>query len=337
MPSIVPVLKALPRFLRLPNLLIVLLSQAIPYWCVLRPAIARSGAMAVLTEYTFGLLAGATVLTTLAGYVINDYFDRQIDAINKPNSVVIGRLLPSQFALALYYGLQICITLISLELYLSLPGRSWWALWLFPAVSLLLYIYAWQIKCTPIMGNVLVAFLCGITPLIVLVPEERPLWLGSFYTPDQIRAATGLVWIFAFFGFMTNLVREQIKDLEDIQGDSACGCHTLAVIRGVRFARKNAGITALVCSVLIVWLIVYWQQMEERAAWRVPAGVFFLLIPMLMATLFIFRGQEKRQFTIASRWVKVAMLTGMLLLIPNWPTSVTELLAQLATFRAMWF
>jgi 4-hydroxybenzoate polyprenyltransferase len=331
------VLKTLLGWIRLPNLVLVLLSQAIPYWCVLRPAIAKSGAMAILTEYTFGLLAGATLLTTWAGYLINDYFDRQIDAINKPNEVVIGRWIPPFVAIVLYWMLQVAIALLALELFLSLPNRDWWALWLFPAVSLLLYIYAWQAKCTPIIGNVLVAFLCGITPLVVLLPETRPLSLAAFYEPERVRTATGLVWIFGFFALMTNLVREQIKDMEDIQGDAACGCHTLAVIRGVRFARKNAGTTALLTSGLIIFLIGYWQQTDKQAGWRVPVGVFLLLIPMLFATLFIFRGTEKRHFTIASRWVKLTMLAGLILLIPDWPRSAPEWAAQWATLKAMFF
>lgn len=73
-------LLAFPRLLRLPNLLIVLLTQWVPYWYVLRPAILRAGGLPVLTEYSFRLLAATTVVATLAGYIINDYFDRHIDA-----------------------------------------------------------------------------------------------------------------------------------------------------------------------------------------------------------------------------------------------------------------
>ena len=103
---------AIIRFLRLPNLLLVFMTLAIPYWCVLRPVIARSGGIAVLSGYTFVLLGLATVLTTLAGYVINDYFDRDIDAINRPDTVVVGRFISPAFALAVYWVIQLCITFL---------------------------------------------------------------------------------------------------------------------------------------------------------------------------------------------------------------------------------
>src|SRR5215207_5433985 len=72
------------RLFRLPNLLIVFVTQWIAYWLVLRPSILRAGAIPVLTPRTFGWVAAATVLTTLGGYLINDWFDRDIDRINRP-------------------------------------------------------------------------------------------------------------------------------------------------------------------------------------------------------------------------------------------------------------
>jgi 4-hydroxybenzoate polyprenyltransferase len=329
-------LLAIPRFLRLPNLLIVFFSQAIPYWCVLRPAIARSGAMAVLTERTFGLLAGATVLVTLAGYVINDYFDRQIDAINKPRSVVVGRWLPPVAVLGLYWVLQGSIALIIIELYKNLPSQNGWVMLVFPVVSLLLYAYSWQAKCTPILGNLLVALLCGVTPLLVLLPESRPIALATYHAPEEMRTATTLVWLFGFFAFVTNLFREQIKDLEDVQGDSACGCHTLAVIRGVRFAKKNAGITGMVACGLIFLLLIFWQQTDAtHAAQKVLLGVLLLLIPMAVGTFLVFRAAEKKHFSRASLFVKLAMLTGLLLLIPHWPDSAAAWEAEWGYWRAL--
>jgi 4-hydroxybenzoate polyprenyltransferase len=324
---------AILRFFRLPNLFIVVLSQAIPYWCVLRPAIAKSGGMAVLDERSFARLSLATVLTTLAGYVINDYFDRQIDAINRPKTVVVGRYLPAGLALALYWLLQVAIAWLAYQLYVELPGGNGkWAFWLFPLVSFSLFIYAWQLKCTPIMGNMLVALLCGITPLIMLLPESRALSLGRVYHPELIRQAVSIVWIYGLFAFVTNLLREQIKDLEDIQGDAACGCNTLAVVRGVRYAKKNAGLTGLAVMILTALLLLFWQETGQMAL-RLALGLSCLMLPVVASVLLLWRATEKKHFSQASVALKVAMLTGIVILVPYLPDN---LMAWQYTLNNIW-
>lgn len=326
---------AFVRFLRLPNLMLVFLTQAIPYWCVLRPVITMTGGIPVLSETTFMLLSMATVLTTLAGYVINDYFDRDIDAINRPDAVVVGRYLSPWLTLGLYWLIQVGITFLSFRLHFSMPHpHGWWAVWLFPVVSFLLFLYAWQLKCTPFMGNILVAFLCGVTPLIMLIPENRPLWLASFQFPHEVQRANAIVWMYGLFAMLTNLYREQIKDLEDIQGDSACGCHTIAVLRGIRFAKKNAGVTGFCVCILLVLLLFFWQGLNEE--WRMAGGVIFLLFPAVISVFLVFSAKEKKHFTRSSRLLKIVMLSGIFLLLPYWPMSEAEWKMQWELFTT-WF
>lgn len=312
-------LLVLPRLLRLPNLVIVFLSQWVPYWFVLRPALLQAGCIPVLTERTFSLMATTTVLTSLAGYIINDYFDREIDAVNRPNQVVVGRYIPSGIVLMMYLGLTVLVHTLALRMYLVLPEpKSFWPLLVFPIVSFFLFLYAWQVKCTPVMGNFLVALLCGAVPVIPLFPEDRAIWLASFQTSEAIHQATGLVWLYALFAFVTNLLREQVKDLEDFQGDAACGCNTLAVIKGVRYAKKPAAFTSLAVSILLGILLYFWTQ-TGAPRWQIGAGFVLLLLPALFTTGLIYRASTKMHFTWASRCIKLIMLAGLFLLLRSWP------------------
>ncbi len=323
-------------FLRLPNLVLVFLSLALPYWCVLHPAIARTGGIAVLNERSFGLLALATVLTTLAGYVINDFFDHKIDAINRPNERVVGKYLPLPVVLVIYALLLATVIYLAFQLEALLPApQGQWLFWLFPVISALLFLYAWQLKCMPFVGNFLVALLCGITPLILLIPEDRPLWLASFTHPDAIREAVVLMWMYGLFALVTNLFREQIKDLEDAQGDAACGCNTTPVQRGIRFAKKTAGVTGLLTCILLVFLLVFWQERLHQEM-RLLAGVLLLLFPTTLSTFLVFSAKEKRDFSRASLSLKIAMLAGIFLLLPYWPTSKSEWLQQWHGLREWW-
>ncbi len=311
-------LLAFPRLLRLPNLVMVLLTQAIPYWYILRPALLKAGGIPALSRQTFELLAAATVLTTLAGYMINDYFDRQIDAYNKPRKALIGKVIPANIWLFLYWGVLAGVTYLALRLYQAMPfGPFLWPLWVFPAVSVGLFLYAWQLKCTPIIGNLWVSVLCGLVPVILLLPEERTIALTRYQQPAAIQEAVALVWMYALFAFITNLLREQIKDMEDFHGDAACGCTTLAVAKGISYARKPAVFTGLAVSFLVGTLLYYWSQ-TNAPVWQIICGVVLLLVPSMLVTLLVSQATLRKHFSRASVLVKCLMLAGLFLLI-RWP------------------
>jgi len=307
--------------LRLPNLAIVFLTQFVPYWFALRPALLKAGGIPLLTEYSFGLIAAATVLTTLAGYILNDYYDRQIDAMNRPNHAVWGRILPPSFALVLYAIIVATAHWMAFQIDQTLHPRDHWPLWVFPGISFLLYLYAWAFKCTALIGNLLVSVLCGLVPVVMLFPEQRAIWLTSFVEPETVHQAVGLVWLYALFAFLSNLLREQIKDLEDFQGDAACGCNTLAVLKGPRFAKKPAGLTGLLLSIFIAMLLIFWQQ-TGAPVWQLGAGVTLLFLPALFATIVLYKAEGKPDFTRASFLVKVLMFAGVFLLLRSWPEDI---------------
>jgi 4-hydroxybenzoate polyprenyltransferase len=315
------------RLVRLPNLLMVFLTQLIPYWLVLRPAILKAGGLPALDERIFTWMTTATVLCTLAGYVLNDYFDRNLDAINKPKRVVWGRHLPANAALLLYSVLVIAVHVLALMIDDYLHPINHWPLWVYPGVSFLLFLYAWQLKCTAIVGNFTVSFLCGLVPVLVVFSEERPIWITSFYAGEITQNAVRLVWVYALFAFITNLFREQVKDLEDFIGDAACGCNTLAVMRGPRFAKKPAAFTGLTVSILIGILLFFWKE-TGVGQWHLIGGAVFLLLPALLATLMVLRAKAREDYSRASLFVKILMFFGLFLLLPDWPAYVQLLLSR---------
>lgn len=307
--------------LRLPNLLIVFLTQYVPYWYVLRPALLKAGGIPLLTTDSFYLIATATVLTTLAGYILNDYYDRNIDAMNKPKRAIWGRVLPSSFALFFYAVVVGLAHWLAFLIDKTLRPSDHWPLWVFPGISFLLFLYAWVFKCTAVMGNLLVSTLCAIVPVVMLLPEQRAIWLTSFVQPDIVHQAVALVWLYALFAFLSNLLREQIKDLEDFQGDAACGCNTLAVLKGPRFAKKPAGMVGLLLSMFIGVLLVFWNE-TGAPTWQLVAGAVLLLLPTLLTTLLLYRAKGKPDFTKASLLVKIVMFTGVFLLLRCWPNDI---------------
>ena len=324
------------RLFRLPNLLMVFLSMYLPYWFVLRPAILQAGGIPILTERGFNMIALATVITTLAGYVLNDWYDREMDKINKPRRVFWGRYLPANFGLFFYAILVSLSHALAFLIDQELHPRNHWPLWVYPGVSFLLFLYAWQLKCSAVIGNLLVSFLCAVVPIILLLPEERALWITSFEQPDLIQQAISLIWLYAVFGFVFNLLREQIKDLEDFPGDSACGCSTLAVLKGPRFAKKPAVFTGLAASTLVAVLVMFWSQ-TGAPQWQVNTGIELLLIPTLLTTVILFWAKGVREYRWASMLIKLVMFAGMVLLLRSWPEDPAMLLQQAKDFADQTF
>ena len=149
------------------------------------------------------------------GNIINDYFDYEIDKINRPTRPLPRGALSRKAALV--YGL--CLALLGLLIGYMLNLLAF--LFAFGAY-LLMYLYAWKLKPTPFVGNLTVATLTGVTPLYGAIAVGK----------------IGLAGYLALCAFLVNVAREIFKDIEDVEGDRAHGAKTLPIIWGVERASK---------------------------------------------------------------------------------------------------
>ncbi len=311
------------RLFRLPNLFIVWVTQWLVTYRVLAPALAGQNLTSASDPVDFTLLSAATVLTTLTGYVINDYFDADIDALNKPEKVVVGKVIPPRAARLIYLAGLLLLLLLTLSLAFR---QGYWPLVVFPTVALALFLYARFLKCTPLFGNLLVAFLCGLVPLVPLGAELFPADAphgASFFSPlsDQREAIPHSafriphsIWLFALFAFAGNFFREQVKDLQDAAGDGACGCRTLPVRVGATKARWVAATTGLLLLVMVGSLLDFKRQ-YGAPFWEYAMGAMLLALPVAWAAWRTATGSANRHFAAASATTKWVMLAGLGLLV----------------------
>ncbi|MGK0138212.1 MAG: 4-hydroxybenzoate polyprenyltransferase, partial [Algoriphagus sp.] len=150
--------------------------------------------VAILDEKQF-LITVTTLLVAAAGYIINDYFDVKIDQVNKPEEVIIGRFIRRRHAIFAHQVLNICAAVISYTVSFKVFVVNVMAM-------SLLWIYASVFKKKPIIGNVLVAGLTGASLVVMAV----------YFTENDL-----LINIYAVFAFGITLIREVIKDIEDIR------------------------------------------------------------------------------------------------------------------------
>ena len=196
------------KFIRGINLFMVALTQ---YLTAIFLVGTKNSWFEVLTDKGFVLMVSATVMITAAGYLINDYYDVKIDFVNKPDRVVVGKKLKRRWVLAGHTILN--FGAIGIGFYLSWPI----GITMFGA-AFLLWLYSNQLKRLPLVGNLSIAVLTGMT--LVLVAE-------------YFQERTFIIACYAVFAAFITLIREIIKDVEDRKGDERFGCRTIPIVYGV--------------------------------------------------------------------------------------------------------
>ena len=230
------------------------------------------------------LLSCSTILIAAAGYIINDYYDVKIDFINKPERVVIGRSIARRYAILFHVALSFMGILIGGYLSLRVGALNIGSVFL-------LWLYSNNLKRLPLIGNVTVAFLTGLSIYMVEV----------YYRTDN-----SLILIYASFAFFMTLIREIIKDMEDLKGDNTFGCKTLPIIWGIRKTKMVIYIILAIFSITVLSLNQFYVGL--------PIYYFLicLFIPLLVLTLRLIRADRMKDFAWLSTFSKLIMLLGIL-------------------------
>jgi 4-hydroxybenzoate polyprenyltransferase len=240
--------------------------------------------MHTLDDIRLFILSASTILVAAAGYVINDYYDVKIDYINKPERVVIGKSIPRRYAILFHVVLSGMGILLGL--YIS------WRIAALNVVSVfLLWFYSNNLKRLPFVGNYTVALLTGLSIWIVDV---------------LYRTGSSLIVIYAVFAFFITLVREIVKDMEDLKGDNTFGCKTLPIVWGMRRTKLVIYFILSLFSATVLVLNYFYKVLPLEYYF------IFLFIPLLFMVYRLIRADTKRDFTILSAFCKVIMLLGIL-------------------------
>jgi len=270
------IIVALFRLTRTWNLLILVFAQYFTAWFLLKAHI--------FTDWRLLMLTASSALIAAGGYVINDYYDVKIDLVNNPNRVVVGRSVPRRFAILLH-GL-LSMAGIALGIFLS-----WWIVAINIFSVSLLWFYSNLLKRLPFVGNLAVALLTGTSIAV----------LNVLYYQSNL-----LVIIYAVFAFFMTLIREVIKDMEDLKGDNTFGCKTLPIVWGIRKTKSFIyGMVAVFAAAVLFINQVYV---------KLPLIYFLMMlfVPLAWLVMQLVKADTKRDFSWLSSFCKVIMLLGIL-------------------------
>jgi len=240
------------------------------------------------------LTAGATFCVCAAGNIINDMRDIEIDRRNRPNRVLVTGALETATALKLAIVFQVIA--------LALAALVDWTyvLGIVLLASILVQAYNFRLKSVPIVGNVIIAFLGGLTFIAG----------GYAVSPSMVWVLPGPA-IPAVFAFLLHWCREIVKDAEDVLGDRAAGVQTLPVMIGVQ--RSVALVLALALG-LVVAVVVPAVFGWFNVVYRVIA-VYIVGLPMLGLLIFVWGNPTPRMLRLASTALKAAMVLGAVALL----------------------
>lgn len=213
-----------------------------------------------------------TICLAAAGYIINNYFDQQIDKINKPHQTI--NLKNNQY-LVPYYLLNLAGIVLSFLLAKKIQNQA--PLYLNTVIIFLLFLYSWKLKKTFLVGNLTIAFLSSYTYFFLFYVE-----LISYPLLVQENQLVFCLWsgYFIFFCFITSLIREIAKDAQDCLGDKIYGAKTIPINLGnektLRLIHTLVKVTILI---LVIWNILLYIFIANF--------IFLLLQTILLYKLFL--------------------------------------------------
>jgi 4-hydroxybenzoate polyprenyltransferase len=309
------------RIVRIKNLLIVAATLYTMRFFIMQPLLSRKGMSLQLDELLFLLITLSTVFITAAGYVINDYFDTKTDMVNRPKTVIVGKELSRRSVISLHWTLNALGVILGAIVSFTIGKPMLTLVFLF--IPGLLWFYSTSYKRQFLIGNIIVAGLTALVPLMPLL-FELPLlytayWQAVVLMPYLFNATIYWTGGYAIFAFLLTLFREIVKDIEDVEGDNAFGRQSMPIVMGIPNTRMIASAILLFTVLTLVYLFGAYLNF-------LPSGKFdyftfayllvALIIPIFYLMVKLLSAQTKEDYHWASNFSKLIMLAGILYAIP---------------------
>ncbi len=293
-------LRDILRLSRWGNLVFILVLEAVAYFFIHH--IDYPTAMQLVSKLP--LLIMSTVLIAAGGYLINDYFDLAIDSVNKPKRVAIIKRLGSR-TLIKWHIIFTTLGLIMAVIVAYKVGK--FRLVGFQIFSVLcLFFYSFIFKQKLLIGNLIIGIL-SVTSLILLPVYA---YRSIFYTFLVQLMPASLVYIFsavAVFSFLLTIIREMIKDCEDVVGDASHGCRTLPIVIGTRSTNY---VVALLSLASIVAYYHYYGLLLGGGFLSISAFVLFVVL-MVVLIARVLQSRVSTDYARQSNLVKAIMAYGL--------------------------
>ena len=289
------------KLIRYQNLLMLAFMQLVFRYLFLE----QSYVDLALSDFNYILLVIATVCVAAGGYVINNIMDQETDEIAKPQNRVVGVSISETVAYNWYIGLT--IVGVGIGFYLSNVIYKPTFASMFILVATLLYMYATSFKQIPVLGNVVVALLLSTSIIIIGLFDILPAIDAD--NRFRMKEAFSILMDYAIFAFIINLIREIVKDLEDMDGDYQSGINTLPIAIGVQKTKIIVG----VLTVISIGILAYYVNSNLFELDYVVYYAMVLIVgPLIYFGVKLMNAANKKEFHHLSLVLKIILFFGIL-------------------------
>lgn len=306
-------MKIIPAFFRLirwPNLVFIALTQILFEFCIVKK-VYEGNSIPAGEDHQFTFLVIASLLIAAAGYIINDYFDLNIDQVNKPTKVVVNVIINRRWVIFWHMFLSLLGFFFTVS---ALPITGYWHLVLANLTSIiLLWLYSTNLKKQFLVGNLIISLLTAWTIGIIFF-AKYPLSIGNFisFNKTDVRFFR-LTILYVSFAFLISLIREIIKDLEDMEGDRKYGCRTMPIVWGINTTKVFVA----------VWILVLVAALTILQLYILPFGwwhsslysLLLIILPLIWVFKKLFKARTTEDFHQLSWVIKWVMFTGILSMV----------------------
>ena len=288
------------NLIRYQNLVFIALMQVFIKYSLFQPF----GVDTALTNFSFTLLVIATICIAAAGNIINDIYDVEIDKVNKPNKVLIGKRISERNANKLFVLFNIVGVAIGFYLANSISKPSFAAL--FIVFSALLYLYASYLKGILLIGNLLVSALVAMSLIIVALFDLFPAITPQNQATQS--AVFKIVLQYALFALFINFIREIVKDLQDINGDKKGGMNTLPIALG---RKRTISIVFLLGVFMTLGVVFYMYENLYNQQTLLLYFLFAIVAPLLYFCIKSWDADSPKEYGFLSKLLKIIMFLGI--------------------------
>jgi 4-hydroxybenzoate polyprenyltransferase len=304
-------ISAIIQIVRLPNILLIILTQYLLRFGILSTFLFHDHPGMISGMLDFSLLVVATIMMTIGGYLINDYFDMRIDSVNKPERNPVGTMIKCQSVITAYIIVNAVAILTGS--YLAYRLRSLNFGLIFPFISILLWLYSARYKRMLAWGTLTVAVLTALVIFMVWYFEFLHLRLRPFDFSEvvtELKGTNRYFLAFGLFAFLFSLFREIIKDMEDIPGDKEYGCRTFPIVIGMR--RSNYLVTILIALTIIFLTFGQWTFFNSGQMLIFWYFLIVVQLPLIYLLFKLYRAKTREDYHSLSNLCKIIMFAGIL-------------------------
>ena len=277
------------------NIWIIALAQYLSAIFILAPE--RRALSILLDPYMFVIVV-ATTLCIASGYIINNFYDREKDLINRPIKTKIDRMVSEETRLKIYFATNFVVLALAFLI-------SWRSVAFFSAYIFVIWLYSHKLKRYPMIGNATASFLAILPFFAVLFYYQKEELLNILYYQHKYF----IIFTHAAFLYLLILIREMVKDLENLKGDFAINYRTVPVVYGEKISKQ------IITLLIVLTLLPVYILIDKADVGYMDIYFYFTLIWLVVFLIFLWNSKKKVHFIASHSFLKLLIILGVFSII----------------------